>query len=306
MNSRFKLKGKMLTHLLYPVILGLILVAVGIYEYVHNMTAGLVIIVAGAIYVIVTMIMYFWHKPVVMRDLINFAVDYAKVQKILLRDLAIPYGLMDVDGNVLWLNKELENLFDSADVKGQNISEVFTDLTVADFMTTDDSKEFAMSYKEKVYRIVCRRINVSDVFNSTQVLAIEEERDCLIAFYMFDETENKRLLKENSDQRLVAGLIYIDNYEEALESVEDVKKSLLTALIERKINQFGANIDAVVKKLEKDKYFIAFRYKYLEGLQATKFEILDEVRSVNIGNEMDMTISIGIGYNGDTYPGYYD
>ena len=132
------------------------------------------------------------------------------------------------------------------------------ELTVEDFVSSEERKEFETIYNDRAYRIVCRRINVSDVFTSTQVLSIEDDRDCLVAFYMFDETENKRLVKENSDQRLVAGHIYIDNYEEALESVEDVKKSLLTALIERKINQFGANIDAVVKKLEKDKYFIAF------------------------------------------------
>ncbi|MBQ2982118.1 MAG: DHH family phosphoesterase [Lachnospiraceae bacterium] len=301
MNGKFKLKGKMLTHLLYPVILGLMAVCIGVYVYVHNMTAGLVILGAGAVYVLVALIMYFLHKPVVMHDLINFAVDYAKVQKVLLRDLAIPYGLMDIDGNILWLNKELEALFEGRDVKGQNVSGIFTEHTVEDFVSSEERKEFEMNYHDRVYSIVCRRINVSDVFTSTQMLSIEDDRDCLVAFYMFDETENRRLLKENSDQRLVAGLIYIDNYEEALESVEDVKKSLLTALIERKINQFGANIDAVVKKLEKDKYFIAFQYKYLEGLQAGKFEILDEVRSVNIGNEMDMTISMGIGYNGDTY-----
>ena len=301
MNSKIKLKGKMLTHLLYPIVLGLMAVCVGVYVYVHNMTAGLKIIGAGAVYVVVALVMYFFHKPVVMHDLINFAVDYAKVQKVLLRDLAIPYGLMDIDGNILWLNKEMEVLFDGRDVKGQNVSGIFAELTVEDFVSSEERKEFETIYNDRAYRIVCRRINVSDVFTSTQVLSIEDDRDCLVAFYMFDETENKRLVKENSDQRLVAGHIYIDNYEEALESVEDVKKSLLTALIERKINQFGANIDAVVKKLEKDKYFIAFQYKYLEGLQASKFEILDEVRSVNIGNEMDMTISIGIGYNGDTY-----
>ncbi len=301
MNSKIKLKGKMLTHLLYPIVLGLMAVCVGVYVYVHNMIAGLIIIGAGAVYVLVALVMYFFHKPVVMHDLINFAVDYAKVQKVLLRDLAIPYGLMDIDGNILWLNKEMETLFDGRDVKGQNVSGIFAELTVEDFVSSEERKEFETIYNDRAYRIVCRRINVSDVFTSTQVLSIEDDRDCLVAFYMFDETENKRLVKENSDQRLVAGHIYIDNYEEALESVEDVKKSLLTALIERKINQFGANIDAVVKKLEKDKYFIAFQYKYLEGLQAGKFEILDEVRSVNIGNEMDMTISIGIGYNGDTY-----
>lgn len=100
---------------------------------------------------------------------------------------------------------------------------------------------------------------------------------------------------------MVAGLIYIDNYEEALESVEDVKRSLLAALIERKINQFAANIDGIVKKIEKDKYFIAFMCKYLDGLRASKFSIIDEVKNVNIGNEMDVTISIGLGVHGETY-----
>jgi hypothetical protein len=43
MNSKIKLKGKMLTHLLYPIVLGLMAVCVGVYVYVHNMIAGLII-----------------------------------------------------------------------------------------------------------------------------------------------------------------------------------------------------------------------------------------------------------------------
>ena len=301
MKSKLKIRGKIITHLVYPVVLGLIMMFAGIYEYTKNMTIGLFIIGASAVYVVVSLVMYFFHKPIGMKDLINFAVEYSNVQKELLRDLALPYGLLDVHGNMLWVNKELEGILECKEIHGQNISGIFTQITPYDFVIDGDSKDFNITYKDRAYKVECKKISVSNVFNSTEMLMLQEDEEYLVAMYLFDETDIKRLMKENSDQRLVAGLIYIDNYEEALESVEDVKKSLLTALIERKINQFGANIDAVVKKLEKDKYFIAFQYKYLEGLQTTKFEILDEVRSVNIGNEMDMTISIGIGYNGDTY-----
>ena len=169
MNSKIKLKGKMLTHLLYPIVLGLMAVCVGVYVYVHNMIAGLIIIGAGAVYVLVALVMYFFHKPVVMHDLINFAVDYAKVQKVLLRDLAIPYGLMDIDGNILWLNKEMEVLFDGRDVKGQNVSGIFAELTVEDFVSSEERKEFETIYNDRAYRIVCRRINVSDVFTLVSV-----------------------------------------------------------------------------------------------------------------------------------------
>ena len=301
MNSKIKFKGKVITHLAYPIVLGVLMLLVGIYEYTNNATVGIILMVASVALIIAAIVMYFFHKPVIMHDLINFAVDYAKIQKELLRDLAVPYGLVDVDGNMLWINKELEVIIESNEINGKNINDIFAQLSSEDFKDVEDNKELNITYKDRAYRVKCRKINVTNVFGSTKDLAFDENSDYLIAIYLFDETDIKRLIKENSDQKLVAGLIYIDNYEEALESVEDVKKSLLTALIERKINQFGANIDAVVKKLEKDKYFIAFQYKYLEGLQAAKFEILDEVRSVNIGNEMDMTISIGIGYNGETY-----
>lgn len=301
MNSKLKFKGKLITHLIYPVVLGFVMLGIGIYEYTNNMTAGLVIISLSAIYIIAALIMYFVHKPVIMRDLIEFAVDYAQVQKELLNDLAVPYGLIDAEGNFLWINREMEQVIQSDNAKGKNVCEIFDDIYVDDFKLEDEAKHLNIEYKDREYRVECKKISVRNVFNTTKVLAIEEDEDYIIAFYLFDETENRRLMKENSDQKLVAGLIYIDNYEEALDSVEDVKKSLLTALIERKINQFGANIDAIVKKLEKDKYFVAFQYKYLEGLQAGKFAILDEVKSVNIGNQMDMTISIGIGYNGETY-----
>ena len=301
MNSNLKFQGKIITHLIYPAVLGLLCLFAGVYVYTFNMTPGLVLMLSSVVLVITTIIMYFFHKPVVMRDLIEFSVDYAQVQKGLLRDLAVPYGLVDTEGNLLWTNKEIEKVLGDEVTRHKNIFDVFEEITPKTLRLEEGSRELYARYNDRDYRIECKRIDAKDVFNATKVLAIEEEEDYLIAMYFFDETEIKRLQKENSDQKLVAGLIYIDNYEEALGSVEDVKKSLLTALIERKINQFGANIDAVVKKLEKDKYFIAFQHKYLEGLQAGKFAILDEVKAVNIGNEMDMTISIGIGYNGETY-----
>mgnify|MGYP000373390533 FL=1 len=69
-------------------------------------------------------------------------------------------------------------------------------------------------------------------------------------------TELNRYIRANEEQRLVAGLVYIDNYEEVMESVEEVRQSLLVALIDRKINQYIAEFSGIVKKLEKDKYFV--------------------------------------------------
>lgn len=301
MNTKLKIKGKIITHLIYPGIICALMLGIGIYEYTRNATAGIIVICSALVCLATTVILYFVHKPVLMRDLIEFSMNYAQVQKELLRELTVPYSLVDTDGNILWTNKAIETILGDESARLKKITEVFDGINEEALVLNDEIKRIEIRHADRDYMVECKRIDVQNAFNTTKMLAENDDKDYLIAMYFFDETEIKRLLKENSDQRLVAGLIYIDNYEEALESVEDVKKSLLTALIERKINQFGANIDAIIKKLEKDKYFIAFQYKYLEGLQAAKFAVLDEVKAVNIGNEMDMTISIGIGYNGDTY-----
>jgi c-di-AMP phosphodiesterase-like protein len=124
--------------------------------------------------------------------------------------------------------------------------------------------------------------------------------------YLFDETEIITLKRENKEQKLIVGLLYIDNYEEALESIDEVRRSLLTALVDRKVTKYMQSIDAVIKKLEKDKYIFVFQYKYLSFLQNNKFSILDEVRGVNIGNEMAVTISIGLGVNAENYITSYE
>jgi c-di-AMP phosphodiesterase-like protein len=113
-------------------------------------------------------------------------------------------------------------------------------------------------------------------------------------------------LQELDDQSLAAGMIYLDNYEEALESVEEVRRSLLTALIDRKINKYIASLDGISKKLEKDKYLIILRKKAITQLQESRFDLLEEVKTVNIGNEMAVTISIGIGLNGLSYAQNYE
>ena len=163
--------------------------------------------------------------------------------------------------------------------------------------------ELHLSFQEANYKVVLRKVLTPDIEDDYYLLN-EEEKDksaYLIAMYLYDETEIMGLKKANSDQKQIIGLLYIDNYEEALESIDEVRRSLLTALVDRKINKYMQSIDAVIKKLEKDKYIFVFQNKYLPQLQSNKFSILEEVRAVNIGNEMAVTISMGLGVNADSY-----
>lgn len=80
----------------------------------------------------------------------------------------------------------------------------------------------------------------------------------------------------------------------------------MIALIDRKVNKYISGLDGISKKLEKDKYLIILRKKAIAQLQANRFELLEDVKTVNIGNEMAVTISMGVGLDGLTYAQNYE
>ena len=298
MNGRLKLKGRVFTHLIYPCIMSVVLFVVGIWITVIDSDAGSIILSLAIVYLIFTIVMYVVNQKLVMQELIKFAVDYAQVQKELLDDMVIPYGLIDRQGNILWQDGEMSHLLRRE--YGKRVPEVFKEITDEHLELGDEIKEMHINFKDHFYRVQLKRVDTDKAFNNTEILDIENQ-EYVIAMYMFDETRLRKIEKENFDQKLVVGLIYIDNYEEVLQSVEDVRASLLAALIDRKINKFVSNIDGIVRKLEKDKYFMVLKRQSLEAIRSEKFDIVDDVKTVSIGNELQVTISIGIGMGAETY-----
>ena len=124
--------------------------------------------------------------------------------------------------------------------------------------------------------------------------------------FLYDETEMVQLEETIAAEKLTVGLLYIDNYEETVASIDEVRQSLLMALIDRKINKYMQGIDAISKKLEKDKFLFVFKQEHLKDLKETRFSILEEVRAINIGNDQTCTISIGIGTESETYTELYN
>jgi c-di-AMP phosphodiesterase-like protein len=164
-----------------------------------------------------------------------------------------------------------------------------------------DEYEIDIAFEEEEYVLKLKRISLKDVLDNSEVIANDKGDTCLIAVYLTDVTQLHRLQREIDERSIAVGMIYIDNYDEALESVEDVRRSLLMALIDRKITKYIASIDGITRKMEKDKYLVIMSKKALMGLKETKFDLLEDVKTVNIGNEMAVTVSIGVGYGAKTY-----
>ncbi len=305
-KKNMKLKGRLKSFTQMSFYLGILLVAVNLMIYIIDVTAGLILTCFTLIYFAITVSMMLYNKPVIMNELVSFATQYGQIQKVLLRELELPYAMLDENGRIIWTNASFEHVVHKEKGYYKSITSLFPSITKERLPQEAAEADLDIIYENRNYHVKMKKISMREVVKDSEILVETEYDDCLIAFYLFDETALNIALQEVDDQSLAVGMIYLDNYEEALESVEEVRRSLLTALIDRKVNKYIAALDGICKKLEKDKYMIILRKKTIETLRENKFDLLDDVKTVNIGNEMAVTISIGVGLDGLSYAQNYE
>lgn len=308
MKKRMKLKGRIRIYIQFCIYLGILLCVVDVAMFLIDYRAGLLLGGYTVLYFAITLSRYFYNKSIIINELVSFATEYGQIQRKLLRDLDLPYALLDDSGRVIWTNIAFETVTHQPKGYNKSITSLFPTIT-RDRLPDDsgvDEAQYELEYEGSEYVARFRKISLKEMAEHSDIIDAQEYNGYLIAVYLYDETALHIALQEVDDQSLSVGMIYLDNYEEALESVEEVRRSLLIALIDRKINKYISGVDGICKKLEKDKYLVILRKKAIARLQETRFDILEEVKTVNIGNEMAVTISIGVGLDGLTYAQNYE
>ena len=305
MRQDVKLKGKLKGYTQTPLVLTALFGAMDVWMYVLNIKAGVLGSVFVGIYFFVMLFVYWRNKPILMNELIDFATQYGTVQKRLLNEFEVPYAVMDATGKLLWMNRQFEALSEKNKGYHKSITTIFPQIT-RELMEKDDELELVVEREECVYRASVHKIHFTDILHESSSIELTEKVQYLQVIYLFDETQLTRYRIENQEMQMVPALVYIDNYDEVLDTVEEVKKSLLVALVDRKVTKFFASIDGLVKKTENDKYFVVFQHKYLEKMEEEKFSLLEDVKSIKVGNEMSVTLSMGIGYVGNDYTKNYE
>ena len=309
MKHNLKLTGRLRNYLILPIFLTILLVILNISIYFVNQEAGVMVSGFLVVYVVCMFASFLRNQPVLVKEVINFATQYSTVQKKLLNEFEIPYALLDINGKILWMNNKFGEVTGKDKGYHKTIFSIFHSISKEELQKGEGESNFYIHWEDKVFRAETTRLYFESMVEQSSIIEVTEKKEdsaYLIAFYLFDETELSQYIQENREQKLVSALLYIDNYDEALDSIEDVKRSLLIALIDRKINKYFNEMDALVRKIEKDKYFIVFKYKFMEFLEEDKFSILEDVKTVKVGNEMSVTLSIGVGMNGDSYKNNYE
>ena len=260
MKKDIKLKGQLKLYMQWPGIMILFLILMNIWIFRMDRKAGLLMSAFVLVYAVVIGIMYFYNKSLILADMVEFAAQYGIVQNTLLKELSIPYAILLDDGKIIWTNTQFREVLGTTIRKDTYLSKYIPELNRGVFPKEEnESVSLEFNYFDRDYQAEIQCVSVEGFSETEQLLEIPEEKEYFIAIHLQDVTELNRYIRANEEQRLVAGLVYIDNYEEVMESVEEVRQSLLVALIDRKINQYIADFSGIVKKLEKDKYFVVIK-----------------------------------------------
>jgi c-di-AMP phosphodiesterase-like protein len=306
MEKKPGLKTSFRIYLKWPIWMSVLVVLFALSMYAVNLYAGIIASGFCLIYLIGAIYFYMYYRNHVARELVHFATEYAPAEKRILDEMDMPYGLCDGRGRILWKNQALTAVLGEEAGKDPLLHTLMPEVTKQSYPEGDQDEEVTgVMYHDRNYRLSLKKMHFAEELEGF-VENTDLTEGSLYAMCFYDETEILHYQKELEDHQLVAGLIYMDNYEEALEDLEDVRKSLLVALVDRKITQYFSKYQCILKKLEKDKYLFVVAWKHLEDMRSRKFSLLEETKSVNIGNDMAITISIGIGIHGDSFAQSYE
>ena len=269
-----------------------------------SVRAGIVLLFFYMLYSILALWLYLSRRKQLLAGLLDFAASANEVQAELFREMPFAYAIVSDNGTVLWQNRAFREIAAGDRSQSGNLLSMFPNIKKEMLREDGAILEIHSSFQDRKYCIDLQRTHI--VAGQEEFPTLIDPETKVVAVYLRDETEEIRLNLELEAEHIVCGLIYIDNYEEVLDEIEEVRQSLLTALVDRKINRYVSSVNGLTKKIEKDKYFFVLKQQYLQKLLDDRFSILDEVRQVNIGNEIAVTLSIGIGYGAREYIQNYD
>ena len=307
-KTSIKFKGALKTYMQWPVWLALLLLCMVLSIYVVDKQAAGIMMIYTVVYLVIALLLFVFKRPYIMGELVRFAAEHGQVQHSFIKELDIPYGILDLDGHLVWANNELKDIVQFEKTARSSIQDIFEGLSLEQLPTVEEDVTLNIVHGRRNYRVLLRLLDMSDYRDDMPWIMEDGKKttvNTLIGMYLYDETEIIALKKENAEEKMLVGMLYIDNYEEAFEGADEVRRSLVTAWVEREINKYMQSIDAIIKRLEKDKYIFVFKQKYLSVVEANRFSILEEIRNLNI-YEMTVTISIGVGVGASTYTKNYE
>lgn len=246
--------------------------------FIVNAWLGIIVLLL----ILLTIGLSFMTLKQVMQDTTHYISDLSykikrSEQEALLK---MPIGILMLNdlAEVVWVNPTMQKLFGQEEILGKKLTEADEELAkvINDNMSNKDSVE--IKWQDKRFNML--------VQNDINVV------------YLLDITHYAEIQKQYDDSRLVIGQIFIDNYDEVTQSMNDTNISNLSNYITNELSSWASQMGMFLKMIDEDHYFVLAYTKSLTQMEKEKFKLLDRIRERTSKQNFPVTLSIGLAYGG--------
>jgi len=224
-----------------------------------------------------------WRKYI---ETLSLNIDNAARYAIL--NLPIPLLLVDFDGKITWYNSKFQELVTDKNLLNKHITDIASGISLDKIISSDGDYQ-QIKYGDKNYQILHNVVELEEVADNERFI---------VMLYWLENTVYQNLKEIYKDEKPVAALIQVDNYDDVLKNTKEEKQPFIISEMDGLMNRWSSRMNGILKKYQKDKYLILFENKYLDNLEAKRFTILDDIREIDLGNKIPVTLSIGVGTDG--------
>ncbi|MCP1146606.1 DHH family phosphoesterase [Lysinibacillus endophyticus] len=189
--------------------------------------------------------------------------------------LEMPIGILLINDKYIieWANPYMSQVMDEESLIGEEmfiLSEELYELT-----KSDDKREQTVTINDRKYKVVYK----------------QEEK----LLYFFDVTEQLKIESQYYADRTVLAILFIDNYDELTQGMDDQSRSLTNTIVTSIINDWASEHGIFAKRINSDRFLAILNEKILSELEKKKFSILDDIREKTAQKNLSLTLSIGVG-----------
>ncbi|WP_020007144.1 DHH family phosphoesterase [Salinicoccus albus] len=198
----------------------------------------------------------------------QYAIDHLPMGLILLND----------EDEIEWMNDYIAEEI-STDNLNEPINKLFPNLMTT--LKANNIQSSESSYNDRHYKIYW-----------------DEKHQAL---HLLDITEQRMREQELEGKKPVIGILFLDNYDDVTQNMSEALKSELNNTITNTINNWANRHHIYIRRFSQDRFIIVLNSKSLKDIEATRFNLLDEVRDRSRELGVQITLSIGIGEGSADY-----
>lgn len=230
----------------------------------------------------------------------NLSETFESATKHAIFNMPFPLVMINHEGSIIWYNTPFIEMIVEEEILNERITDLIPSFNLKEVLEADEKNPLSVNYNDKDYLV---HLNFVD---GKKKSLTNDDSNNIIMLYWVENTDFIKLESKYDDEITVFMLAYIDNYDDVRNTTPDINRPLLFAEIDKIINQYFSDYNAMVRKYENDKYMIILSNKSFKTIKDKKFDILDQMRELEFGNTIPITLSVGVSENGPDYMTLFD